>query len=158
MLQFMGSQRVTHDWATELNWTDWQCPLPATVPWSSICISLHFTSLSPSYGRLDCYDIINQMGYLHHKPCLSPFENTIAIWMFLPRHQGSWLSCLSLALFFPHWCISFDNLGLFLSLSFCLSKGRKQGWGDPHCKEHTEKFSKKKKSFIIILELFFYLE
>ena len=22
MLQFMGSQRVGHDWATELNWTD----------------------------------------------------------------------------------------------------------------------------------------
>ena len=24
MLQSMGSQRVRHDWATELNWTDWQ--------------------------------------------------------------------------------------------------------------------------------------
>ena len=23
VLQFMGSQRVRHDWATELNWTDW---------------------------------------------------------------------------------------------------------------------------------------
>ena len=23
MLQFMGSQRVRHDWATELNWTEW---------------------------------------------------------------------------------------------------------------------------------------
>ena len=23
VLQFMGSQRVGHDWATELNWTDW---------------------------------------------------------------------------------------------------------------------------------------
>ena len=23
MLRFMGSQRVGHDWATELNWTDW---------------------------------------------------------------------------------------------------------------------------------------
>ena len=23
MLWFMGSQRVRHDWATELNWTDW---------------------------------------------------------------------------------------------------------------------------------------
>ena len=26
VLQFMGSQRVGHDWATELNWTDsWDC-------------------------------------------------------------------------------------------------------------------------------------
>ena len=24
VLQFMGSQRVVHDWATELNWTEWQ--------------------------------------------------------------------------------------------------------------------------------------
>ena len=23
LLQFMGSQRVRHDWVTELNWTDW---------------------------------------------------------------------------------------------------------------------------------------
>ena len=26
MLRFMGSQRVGHDWATELNWTDWRSP------------------------------------------------------------------------------------------------------------------------------------
>ena len=25
MLQSMGSQRVGHDWVTEVNWTDWQC-------------------------------------------------------------------------------------------------------------------------------------
>ena len=25
VLQFMGSQRVGHDWATELNWTCWNC-------------------------------------------------------------------------------------------------------------------------------------
>ena len=24
MLQFMGLQRVGHDWATELNWTEWK--------------------------------------------------------------------------------------------------------------------------------------
>ena len=26
VLQFMGSQRVGHDWATELNWTEWEQP------------------------------------------------------------------------------------------------------------------------------------
>ena len=31
MLQFMGSQRVGHDWATELNWTDSLLSLPATL-------------------------------------------------------------------------------------------------------------------------------
>ena len=27
VLQFMGSQRVGHDWATELNWTDVHCKI-----------------------------------------------------------------------------------------------------------------------------------
>ena len=67
--------RYTHNWKSP------QRPLPATVSWISISICLHFTSLSPSYGGLDCCDIINQMGHSHHEPCLSSFENTIAIWM-----------------------------------------------------------------------------
>ena len=33
MPQFMGSQRVRHDWATELNWTDtWQCYSKTSSP------------------------------------------------------------------------------------------------------------------------------
>ena len=37
VLQLMGSQRVRHDWATELNWTDaaWKQALNTRVPWSS---------------------------------------------------------------------------------------------------------------------------
>ena len=36
MLKFMGSQRVRHDWATELNW-NWKYPKsPLTVKWNSI--------------------------------------------------------------------------------------------------------------------------
>ena len=38
MLQSMGSQRVGHDWATELNWTDWTI-LSSTTP-SSFCLNL----------------------------------------------------------------------------------------------------------------------
>ena len=34
VLQFMGSQRVGHDWATELNWTDLQC-FSYTAKWFS---------------------------------------------------------------------------------------------------------------------------
>ena len=41
VLQFMGSQRVGHDWATELNWTEWVYvnpslpiyPSPLLIPW-----------------------------------------------------------------------------------------------------------------------------
>ena len=31
VLRFMGSQRVGHDWATELNWTEQEWKLPITV-------------------------------------------------------------------------------------------------------------------------------
>ena len=32
MLQFMGSQRVGHDWVTELNWTFKNCESPYCIP------------------------------------------------------------------------------------------------------------------------------
>ena len=37
VLWFMGSQRVRHDWATELNWTDWwpSNPTPKHIPWGN---------------------------------------------------------------------------------------------------------------------------
>ena len=34
MLQFMGSQRVGHDWATELNWTE----LKYNIKYTNTCI------------------------------------------------------------------------------------------------------------------------
>ena len=39
VLQFMGSQRVGHDWATELNWTELVFP----SPWSSSCPKINAT-------------------------------------------------------------------------------------------------------------------
>ena len=54
VLQFMGSQRVRHDWATELNWTDSAlCSIlcvyiisfhshKVTVLWVGLLLSLHF--------------------------------------------------------------------------------------------------------------------
>ena len=38
VLQFMGSQRVGHDWATELNWqTDWGVSCVGMVSWDLFC-------------------------------------------------------------------------------------------------------------------------
>ena len=39
VLQFMGSQRVRHDWATELNWTEWLMMLSifSCAYWPFIC-------------------------------------------------------------------------------------------------------------------------
>ena len=44
VLQFMGSQRVGHDWVTELNWTcslSWLAKLVLCSDWQTPC--LHFT-------------------------------------------------------------------------------------------------------------------
>ena len=39
MLQFMGLQRVGHDWATELNWTEWvMLSIFSCVFWPSVCL------------------------------------------------------------------------------------------------------------------------
>ena len=43
VLRFMGSHRVGHDWATELNWTDWQAHFP--VFWSSYNFPFRFLKL-----------------------------------------------------------------------------------------------------------------
>ena len=39
MLQFMGLQRVRHDWVTELNWTKWLVMLKvfSSICWLSVC-------------------------------------------------------------------------------------------------------------------------
>ena len=42
VLRFMGSQRVRHDWATELNWENWQL---LKRQWSRICFSFLTTHL-----------------------------------------------------------------------------------------------------------------
>ena len=38
VLQFMGSQRVGHDWATELNWTELNPNVPAKLPQSRLTL------------------------------------------------------------------------------------------------------------------------
>ena len=38
VLQFMGSQRVRHDWAAELNWTEWIYEQLSTFVWRSQCV------------------------------------------------------------------------------------------------------------------------
>ena len=53
VLQSMGSQRVRHDWAIELNWTEqlstpakliYLCPQPSSLIFSSLRVSLHYLS------------------------------------------------------------------------------------------------------------------
>ena len=64
MLQFMGSQRVGHDWVTELYWTEpnirfsmlfFQIIPPSPSPTESK--SLFFTSVSVLLSRIYCYHL-----------------------------------------------------------------------------------------------------
>ena len=77
VLRFMGSQRVGHDWATELNWHQWHKPVPTfslqiTQPWQfavSPDCSLHVTWMA--FGRLFTeYPFLTEVSsvfmYLHH--------------------------------------------------------------------------------------------
>ena len=74
VLRFMGSQRVGHDWATELNWTElnWNCDMqfqPNIFTLKS-CSTIHgiFKYLQNSYGRIKL-DINEQLrqGYVSTK-------------------------------------------------------------------------------------------
>ena len=53
MLRFMGSQRVGHNWATELNWTELKVPLNMMLLCGSYFV-FHFTNVSKT-AILDKY-------------------------------------------------------------------------------------------------------
>ena len=60
MLRFMGSQRVGHDWATELNWTEL-----TFSPWlfkqgKVYCMLSGWASFSPSRLRMPCLQLCRQ--------------------------------------------------------------------------------------------------
>ena len=49
VLRFMGSQRVGHDWATELNWTELPLMRPWYLPVISLSSALQSCPVFPSY-------------------------------------------------------------------------------------------------------------
>ena len=64
MLQFMGSQRVRHDWVTELNWTEdltspgispeYPSPIKAELDTPSWCLHDPHVVLTPPYNSVFC--------------------------------------------------------------------------------------------------------
>ena len=67
VLLFMGSQRVGHDWATELNWTEWQGGLLDTPKYVSFLLTLQSFPIKEQCWRrpLFCHSI--HLG--HHVTC-----------------------------------------------------------------------------------------
>ena len=82
MLRFMGSQRVGHDWATELNWTF----LPLSFPASHAVESLN--PAGSITGPLDSIPISKVQSYKHF-PLTAPLT-----------HSGAWLTGLLKRLLF----------------------------------------------------------
>ena len=74
VLQSMGSQRVRHDWATELNWTELVVSLKHCV---GFCWTMKW--ISPTYATPSLLDL--------------PFHP-------LGHHRTSWVPCYRVA---PHW-------------------------------------------------------
>ena len=47
VLWFMGSQRVRHDWATELNWTEYLMDSPASAVFRTLCFHCKRRTFDP---------------------------------------------------------------------------------------------------------------
>ena len=106
VLRFMGSQRVGHDWATELNWTEWwfipsflwlyQFIFPPTVqkrclfftPSLAFILCRHFDD-----GHSDCCEVISHCSFDLH------FFNNEQCWA-------------SFHVFFSHLCVFFGEMSV----------------------------------------------
>ena len=111
MLQFMGSQRVGHDWATELNWTEHllcarlcayilQTPshwFLTKIPQCTHCYSLYYTDWGNQnlhVCMLNCFSHIWLFATLWIVPCQDPLSMAfskarILEWVAMPSSRAS---------------------------------------------------------------------
>ena len=74
VLQSMGSQRVGHDWATELNWTDWK----AIVLLQTIFLTLRFRrSKWLMFRRSKRLTYLKQSRWCWSDQCMTNFKMTV---------------------------------------------------------------------------------
>ena len=72
MLQFMGSQRVGHDWATELNWTHgWYTRKCVEFP-RNLTTTVEMKKLQP--WAPDCKSVFCQVTFIWHQSFLNSIE------------------------------------------------------------------------------------
>jgi len=76
VLQFMGSQRIGHDWVTELNWTEWSSGFPYFLQyksefgnkefmiWATVNSQSYFCWLYRASSSLAAKNIINLISIL----------------------------------------------------------------------------------------------
>ena len=104
MLRFMGSQRVGHDWVTELNWTEQCTRVPVfPYPYQHLLFSVFFNHSHPNE-----YEELSLCGFILHflcgKWCWISFPNVC--WSFV---YILWKNVRSGAQTpFSHWSLVFD--------------------------------------------------
>ena len=128
VLWFMRSQRVGHDWATELNWTE--SHLFLYLP-----ISDKKAQVLSSLGQKEVH-IIQALTYMQISPALSPFTTLKAKPVSLPCSIQLFFNLLESLLFSPQknslceWWIFSYSLGVYvISLSIQTELSLK----DPSC-------------------------
>ena len=96
MLQSMGSQRVGHDWATELNCSQWWKQKTMTYLWKIIMTEDIFPK-QPQYYFWSQMFFQNLLHPLHHllhqqvESVFSPFEFAVSLWLLNSyRTEAMW--------------------------------------------------------------------
>ena len=92
VLRFMGSQRVGHDWATELNWTDVEnsVPVPQNFTVEFTCDPPHpHQGIHPKDWKqgLDTYEDTHPRSSIHHSSKRRKWPNCPS-WMRGPNKRG----------------------------------------------------------------------
>ena len=107
VLQFMGSQRVEHDWATELNWTEpsctqfcrhsslsllmWVCMKPCMVSlWGDVCAVL--------------YSVVSDSLWPHGSSLHGISQARILKWVAISFSRGS---CCIMEPYLLHWQVDY---------------------------------------------------
>ena len=70
MLRFMGSQRVRHDWATELNWTEWIIEKAREFQKNSYFCFINYAKAFDYVDHYKLWKILKEMGIPDHLICL----------------------------------------------------------------------------------------
>ena len=85
LLRFMGSQRVGHDWATELNWTNWI----GRFLYCQSCV--HFLPRAHNYNLGCCHQVTSEIAGVCGEP-----QEVFPEWVqpMDPAHQRASPLCL----------------------------------------------------------------
>ena len=70
MLRFMGSQRVRHDWATELNWTEWIIEKAREFQKNSYFCFINYAKAFDYVDHYKLWKILKEMDIQDHLTCL----------------------------------------------------------------------------------------